>query len=373
MTTTTERRDFGYIGQLPNGRFKARWRLNKKQSYKTFDTEAQAAKFLAKTEAKVGAGVYVDPKVERTTFDDLAGMLLNDYLMQGRRSTDRAELAINHLRAEFGSDRTVTITYDRIVAYVNARMKAGAKKATVYKEIAALRRMFSLARKARKLTTAQTPEFPTLEISNARTGFFELDDYAALVAELSDPVRAVVEFAYLTGWRKSEVLGLTWDRVDRDGGVVKLDVGTTKNGEGRKFPFDVYPALKAVLERQWKAREGLYVFHRNGARIVGFRAAWQGAIQRAAYIQHKDKDGRPTVKEIVRPQLIGRIFHDFRRTAVRNLVRAGVSEHTAMDLTGHKTRTIFDRYDIVNEADLRDGVAKLAALGERRLALAKGS
>ncbi len=367
---TTERRDFGYIGQLPNGKYKARWRLNGKQSYKTFRTQREAERFLARLHAEVDIGVYVEPDVRRTTFDDMAGMLLDDYLVQGRRSTDRAELAINHLRAVFGGNRAATITYDRIAEYVNARLADGAKPATVYKEIAALRRMFHLARKARKLTAAQMPEFPTLDIRNTRTGFFEPEDYAALVAELSDPVRAVVEFAYLTGWRKSEVLGLTWGRVDFEAGVVRLDPNTTKNDEGRAFPFDVFPALAALLRARWSARDGLYVFHRDGSRIVGFRAAWQGALQRAAHAKSEPREG---VRVVVRPALLGRIFHDLRRTAVRNLVRAGVPERVAMQLTGHKTRTVFDRYNIVNEADLRDGVKKLAVAGERRLAVVKGS
>lgn len=183
-------------------------------------------------------------------------------------------------------------------------------------------------------------------------------------AGLPEPLRAPLEFAYLTGWRvPSEVLPLTWDRVDFAAQVVRLEVGTTKNREGRTFPFGALPDLKALLERQHEHTQTVqrragalvpWVFHRDGRRIKDFYVAWHAACRRAAVVRHG------TLERVVRPALIGRVPHDFRRSAVRNLVRAGVPEHIAMKLTGHKTRDIFDRYDIVSERDLSDGVARLA-------------
>ena len=105
------------------------------------------------------------------------------------------------------------------------------------------------------------------------------------------------------------------------------------------------------MEGQWtltksvERRRGVvcpWVFHRDGKRIHDYRNAWASAVAAAA--------------------IPGRIPHDFRRTAVRNLVRAGVPENTAMMLTGHKTRSVFDRYDIVDEDDLRDAVQRLGKI-----------
>ncbi|MGH7538739.1 MAG: tyrosine-type recombinase/integrase, partial [Gemmatimonadales bacterium] len=173
-------------------------------------------------------------------------------------------------------------------------------------------------------------------------------------------------FAYLTGWRvPSEVLPLTWAQVDFGAGMVRLEVGTTKNREGRTFPFGALPGLKAVLERQRAHTSAVerrlgqivpWVFHRDGQRIGDFHKSWRAACRRAATVQHGG------VARVVRPDLLERIPHDLRRTAVRRLERAGVSRSVAMKLTGHKTESVYRRYAIVAEQDLKEGVAKLAAL-----------
>jgi integrase len=187
----------------------------------------------------------------------------------------------------------------------------------------------------------------------ARRG--EPDQLASVLKHLPEDVRPVIEFAAITGWRiDSEVLPLEWRQVDFAANEVRLEPGTTKNREGRTFPLT--DALRAVLTRQrtlheqFKAARQLvpYVFVRlvaerrggpKGPRpILSFTKAWRVACRAA---------GCP-----------GRIPHDLRRTAVRNLVRAGIPERVAMQLTGHKTRSVFERYNIVSDTDLRDAARR---------------
>ena len=365
-TTTTERRDFGTLrlrGAIWWVRYKVNGECYEESSGAT--DRRNAEKLLARREAELGLGAFTAPDVKRTTIEDLAQILRDDYKVNGRRSLRRAETSLTHLLAHFGPARAVTLTGDRVAAYIRARQEVGAAPATIRNELAALKRMFTLGVRAGKV--AYRPHIPSIQVSNARQGFFEADDFAAVYAELPDYLQPVAEFGYLTGWRiPSEVLPLTWAQVDFAAGVVRLEPRTTKNDEGRTFPFDALPALKRLLETQRDRTKGLeratgrivpHVFHRDGQPIRYLRRAWLSACRRAATVTHPNG-----LTEVVRPELLGRIPHDFRRTAVRNLVRAGVPERVAMQLTGHKTRSVFDRYNIVNERDLRDGVSKLAAL-----------
>jgi integrase len=128
--------------------------------------------------------------------------------------------------------------------------------------------------------------------------------------------------------------------------TVRLEPGTTKNRDGRLIYLT--PELHSLLQEQRAATRTLerqagrvipWVFHYRGEPMKDFRAAWQGACRRA---------GQP-----------GRLFHDLRRTAVRNMVRAGIPERVLMQISGHKTRAIFDRYHIVSEGDLREAAQRL--------------
>jgi len=190
-----------------------------------------------------------------------------------------------------------------------------------------------------------------------RRGFFEKAEYERLLAKLPEYLRQVITFAFWTGWRmRSEILPLTWEQIDLEKGTVRLWAGTTKNSEGRVITL---PAeLRALLERLWTEHVTSwpschYVFHRAGQRIKAFGDAWRSACKEAG--------------------LEGRIPHDFRRTAARNMVRAGIPERVVMQLLGHKTRSMLDRYNIVNEEDLREAARRMdAAFGSQAASTAPG-
>jgi integrase len=207
-----------------------------------------------------------------------------------------------------------------------------------------------LAVRARKL--AFRPYVPSLEVRNTRIGFFERHEFEAVRSQLPDEIKPVVTMAYLTGWRvRSEILTIQWRQVDLRAGIVRLEPGTTKNDEGRTFPLSALSELSSLFEAQWEYTQAVqknveqlipWVFHRNGKPIKDFTKAWSTAT---------DAPGVPD-----------RIVHDFRRTAVRNLERAGVPRSVAMKLVGHKTEAIYRRYAVTSESDLIEGVRKLSAL-----------
>jgi len=305
--------------------------------------------FLKQRFGEIGLGRVPKPHADKVTVGVLESLLVDDYVANARRNTDRAKRSLAHLRGFFGGEhRAVDITPDRLTTYRAARLGEGAAPATIRNELAALKRAFHLAVRAGRLVSM--PTFPAIAVNNARTGFFEELQFRAVLRSLPRHIQPVAEFMYLTGWRKSEVLSLQWRQVDLNAGVVRLEVGTTKNREGRVLPFHALPELVELIRQQRtrtsaaeKASHRIvpWVFHRSGKAIRDFRGAWHRACEAA---------GVPD-----------RIPHDFRRTAARNLIRAGVPERIAMTILGHKTRSIFDRYNIVNEADLAEGLSKLAA------------
>ncbi|MEQ1575881.1 MAG: site-specific integrase [Vicinamibacterales bacterium] len=207
-----------------------------------------------------------------------------------------------------------------------------------------------------KLT--HVPHIPMLKERNVRTGFFECEQVERILTHLPTAIQPAVQFAYITGWRaKSEVLSLQWKQVDLKAGEVRLEPGTTKNNEGRTFPFTV--ALRALLEAQHVEHERL---KKKGQIVpcVFFRmvAKGRGGKLEPKPIKTFIKAFKTACKKAGHP---GRIPHDMRLSAVRNFERAGVPRSVAMKLTGHKTESVYRRYAIADDRDLRVAVERLNA------------
>jgi len=230
------------------------------------------------------------------------------------------------------------ITTPRVKSYMAKRMSEGRKNATINRELAALKRIFSLGAKYTPPKVSQIPYIPMLKENNVRKRFFEHENFLNLREKLPAYLYGFCTFAYKTGWRLGEIRGLTWSQVDRTNWIVVLNPGETKNNEPRTIYLD--EELKGLFKQLWVARRlGCpYVFHFKGKPLGDFRDSWNKAAKEAG--------------------LLGMIFHDLRRSALRNMVRAGVPGVVAMQISGHKTRSVFDRYNIVSQEDLRGAAQK---------------
>ena len=196
---------------------------------------------------------------------------------------------------------------------------------------------------------SRVPAITRMKEPPARQGFWSsLDEFEKFVGHLHDEdLRDMSWCAYLTGWRRSEVFGLPWEYVDMNATPhPEVRIPTTKNGKPRVIPL--VGKLRELFERRWERRAvqlpngSTYladlVFHRQGRPLKDPRVAWEKALHDAG--------------------LARKTWHDFRRTAVRNMLNAGVPEKVAMEITGHRTRSIFDRYAIVAQADKAAALTK---------------
>jgi len=297
-----------------------------------------AEKLLKRREGEISQGRQPGVVFDRIAFDELANDYLSDFRINRRSSLVRAEHSVKMLRAWFGGMKVTQITTTEVRRFIDKRLAEGYANATINRELAALKRMLNLGARCTPSKVAQVPYIPMLKEDNVREGFFEHEDFQKFMGYLPEYLRPVAFFGYCTGWRKSEILSLTWKQIDLEAGTVRLEPGTTKNKEGRTVFMepDLFDLMKGLYRKRVFGCP--FVFHSNGQRIQDFRKAWKAASKKAG--------------------IAGMLFHDLRRTAVRNMVRAGVPERVAMAISGHKTRAVFDRYNIVSLEDLRVAAQK---------------
>ncbi len=317
---------------------------------------ADANRLLKQRLGGAATGAAVGRDVSRTTVSELLDLVVHDHINNERKNLRQIETTIvARLKDEFGDVKAIDFRVDDIDAYKSRQRAEGYANATINRYLATLRRGFRLGLKAGKILTV--PSFVLLKEDNVRKGFFERDAFEELLKHVPAHFRPLFEVAYITGWRvTSEILTRQWTHVDFSGaGWLRIEPGEGKSGVGRMFPFtsQLRDALEA--QRAWvKSLEAKlasiipWVFpQEDGTPILSYRAVWDRARKTSG---------------------INRLVHDFRRTAVRNLERAGVPQATAMQMVGHKTASVYRRYAIVEESALKDAALKLGRLMEEQAA-----
>jgi len=261
--------------------------------------------------------------------------LRTDFEIRGKNS--RQNLSnIGRVRADFGHIRAASLTAEMVDGYVQDRLTNGSAKASI-------NRATQLLRQAFKLAGVPVPRIRRLpEKGNERQGFFSEQEIRRVIANLPGELADFTLFGWLTGMRKSEIASLFWEDVDSD--VIRLRAENAKNGEARMIPLE--GELAEVVARRRTARQVeidgtvmicSLIFHRAGREIGDFRKAWSRACKKAGIL---------------------RLFHDLRRSACRNMLAAGVPQSIAMKVSGHKTDSMFRRYAIVAESDLRTALRR---------------
>jgi integrase len=295
-----------------------------------------ASTLLKKREGDIADGRLPALQAEKTTFEDLKRLYLQDYEINRKKSIKRAGQLVAKLTGEFKGHRAIQITTQRVHDYISRRQSEKAANGTINRELTALKRMFKLATQQTPPLVLSIPHIPHLREDNVRRGFFTEEDYKLLRAALPDHLKIPFIIGYWTGMRAGEIVGLRWEQVNLEEGWLRLEPGTTKNGRGRTVPL--VQEVREVLQR-W--REHTLLRYPHCSWICQYRGTQLKRLPKRTWDKICEQVG-----------LKGKLFHDLRRTAVRNMVRVGISERVAMEISGHRTRSVFDRYNIIDEADL---------------------
>jgi integrase len=311
-------------------------------------TQRDATRKLRGRIEAIRGGRHVGPQEERLSVGDLLDALVVHLQVHGK-SLRSAAPHIKAARLHFGMARAVDLTAAHIEEYQREELAAAQPKApaTVNRVVGTLRQAYRLARKQERL--GRVPVFPMLPENNARQGFVDPAAFDKIAAVLPHDLAQAARFAYATGWRKGQIAKLRWEHVDRSNKVITVPGTITKNGKPQTLPLE--GALAALIEQRWESRLvrrkrrpvflSPHVFHRGDGKPLGdFRKVWRKACAAAKL--------PPTL-----------LFHDLRRSGVRNMVRAGVDRDVAKSISGHKTDAMFSRYNITHERDQREALRRV--------------
>jgi integrase len=320
---------------LPDGR---EVRLRKR----TIPTREQAMALIAKARTEAFEGRYFE-RLQRPKLTVAEAWAAYEPI--NRRDNDawqteagRARYLLRHL----GTLRAVELTLSHVDHYRSLRFAQTTRTgrppspATLDREVELLKRVLNYAVDCGRLGQNPLSRARLLRRPNVRRTVVGEEQFAALLEAAEEPLRPILALAYETGMRRSEVLGLRWEQVDLKEGVIRLSPQDTK-AEDARIVYLAPRALEALrrLPRRLGATD-VFVNPATGKRWQDIRKAFSRACQQAG--------------------LGGVWLHDLRRSFVTNARRYGVPESVVMRMSGHRTRSVFDRYNIVCEEDLRRAV-----------------
>jgi integrase len=353
------------MGQLyrreDGGNWQVSFSVNGQQFRETTHTAKynEAVSFLKKRISDIQTGAFTSTKTDRLMVPTLLQAVVDDYIQKGRERGLRKGVRqmTERLAERFKHMRAANLTTAHLRAYVRDRQAEGAEDASINRELAVLRRAYTIGVTDKTVAVANVPSFRDVLLAenNVRQGFWEHGEYLAFREALTVDSRPVFIFGYWTGCRYSEITHLLWEQVDLEGRAVRLRETQTKNKEPRIIPLggpgaDLYDMLAAQKARHASlCPSSPWVFFRHGSKVkrLSMRRGQRVSEIKKEWYAAQEATG------------IGRSFHDLRRTGVRNLIRAGVPQSIAKRISGHKTDAVFARYNIVDERDLHDAADKL--------------
>jgi integrase len=380
MTAKKRERGQGRIGHVPDSRFlyisyyDNAGKQHRESTRSTLKSVAQ--EMLNQRLAAMGRGEKSPTEIKSIRYEDMRSILLNEYkrhqIASDKLETDDKGNPIGLKRTGlkllddfFQGRRLDRIDTDVLRAYRKKRVdtmcledeervtkgekadgqakrlqkKREQQERTVNRDLALLRRMMTLTVQEKKLQFT-LPHFPmTSEKGNARKGFVEPAKFAELLEAMPERLRPYLLFFYdETGCRPKATKQIVWEWVNLDDGMIYIPDNTTKNDE--PLPLPISAQLRGLLKK---------LFRKNGPVFdtSNFRKAFQTAACAVAL-------GRKVGPEDW--QYEGLLPYDLRRSAIRNMKRAGVDTAVAMKISGHKTLSVFQRYNITSVDDVKDAM-----------------
>jgi integrase len=303
------------------------------------------------------------PAAQKLKYADLRAGLLANYIERGNRSlrtTADGEESIGGLKQldeffDFDENNpgpsAMHITTNTSREFARKRQAQGVGTAWINRSLHCLRRMLRIAHEDGRIQIV--PKIRMLKEPPARKGFLELEKFDELVKLLPSHLRPLITFLYYCGVRIGEALQIEWSQVDLDARLIRLEDDQTKTEEARTVPL---PSVLVMMLTEIKPKTGI-VFTDTNLRVEWQKACAACGLGTRTLVKPEEEDGFQWYK------YKGLLIHDLRRSAVRNLVNAGVPERVAMKISGHKTRAVFDRYHIVSTEDVTKAMRRLELNG----------